>query len=67
MALNYVVQLFETEESNKVQYNGVLFSSKIFREKTVDFPSHRIFGHMHGALNIDKKIKLITQFRRNGR
>jgi hypothetical protein len=55
MALNYVVQLFETEESNKVQYNGVLFSSKIFHEKTVDFPSHRIFGHMHGALNIDKK------------
>jgi hypothetical protein len=22
---------------------------------------------MHGALNIDKKTKLITQFRRNGR
>jgi hypothetical protein len=20
-----------------------------------DFPSHRIFGHMHEALNIDKK------------
>jgi hypothetical protein len=32
-----------------------LFSSKIFREKTVHFPSHRIFRHMHGALNIDKK------------
>jgi hypothetical protein len=30
-------------------------------------PSHRIFVHMHKALNIDKKIKLIIQFRRNGR
>ena len=29
---------------------------KIFR------PSHRIFGHMHETLNIDKKNKLITQF-----
>jgi len=25
-------------------------------------PSHRIFGHMHGILNVDKKNKLITQF-----
>jgi hypothetical protein len=31
-----------------------------------DFPSHRIFERMHEALNIDKKIKLITQFRQNG-
>jgi hypothetical protein len=44
-----------------------LFSFKIFFKKTVDFLSHRIFGHMHGVLNIDKKIKLITQFRRNSR
>jgi hypothetical protein len=35
--------------------------------KFLDSPSHRIFKHMHEALNIDKKIKLITQFRRNGR
>jgi hypothetical protein len=35
--------------------------------KFSDFPSHRIFEHMHEVLNIDKKIKLITQFRRNGR
>jgi hypothetical protein len=35
--------------------------------KFSDFPSHRIFERMHEALNIDKKIKLITQFRRNGR
>jgi hypothetical protein len=32
-----------------------LFSSKIFREKIVDFPSHQIFRHMHEALNIHKK------------
>jgi hypothetical protein len=25
-----------------------MFSSKIFQ----DFPSHQMFGHMHGALNI---------------
>jgi len=25
-------------------------------------PSHRIFGHMHGTLNVHKKNKLITQF-----
>jgi hypothetical protein len=36
-----------------VTHSG-LFSFKIFREKIVDFPSHRIFGHMHEALNIDK-------------
>jgi hypothetical protein len=29
-------------------------------------PSHRIFERMHETLNIDKKIKLITQFRQNG-
>jgi hypothetical protein len=43
------------------------FSFKIFREKTIDSSLHRIFGHIYGALNIDKKIKLITQFRRNER
>jgi hypothetical protein len=31
------------------------FSFKIFRKKTVDFLSHRIFEHMHEALNIYKK------------
>jgi hypothetical protein len=36
-------------------------------QKFSDSLSHRIFRHMHEALNIDKKIKLITQFRRNGR
>jgi hypothetical protein len=41
--------------THKYCHTKALFSSKIFREKTVDSPSHRIFGHMHGALNIDKK------------
>jgi hypothetical protein len=31
------------------------FSSKKFCKRTVDSPSHRIFGRMHEALNIDKK------------
>jgi hypothetical protein len=39
-----------------------MFSSKNFQ----DSPSYRIFGHMHGALNVDKK-KLITQFGRKSR
>jgi hypothetical protein len=46
---------------------GALFSSQKILQNFSDSPSHRIFGHMHEALNIDKKIKLITQFRRNGR
>jgi hypothetical protein len=25
-------------------------------------PSHQIFGHIHGVLNIDKQKKLIAQF-----
>jgi hypothetical protein len=25
-----------------------------------DFPSHQIFGHMHGALNVGKKITNCT-------
>jgi hypothetical protein len=44
-----------------------LFSFQKILQNFSDSPSHRIFGHMHEALNIDKKIKLITQFRRNGR
>jgi hypothetical protein len=35
---------------------------KIFQ----DSPSHQMFGHMHRALNVDKK-KLITQFDRKPR
>jgi hypothetical protein len=31
-----------------------------FYKKKTFIPSHRIFGHMHGALNVDKKI--IAQF-----
>jgi hypothetical protein len=31
-----------------------------------DFPSHRMFGHMYRALNVDEK-KLITQFGRKPR
>jgi hypothetical protein len=31
-----------------------------------DFPSHRMFGHMHRTLNVDEK-KLITQFGRKPR
>jgi hypothetical protein len=43
------------------------FRFRKFCKRTVDSPSHRFFGRMHEALNIDKKIKLITQFRQNGR
>jgi hypothetical protein len=31
-----------------------------------DFPSHRMFGHMYGAINIDEKI-IITQLGRKPR
>jgi hypothetical protein len=31
------------------------FRSRKFCKRTVDSPSHRIFGRMHKALNIDKK------------
>jgi hypothetical protein len=31
------------------------FRSRKFCKRTVDSPSHRIFGRMHEALNIDKK------------
>jgi hypothetical protein len=41
------------------QGSKAMFSSK----KIQDFSSHRIFGHVYGALNVDKK-KLITQFGR---
>jgi hypothetical protein len=44
-----------------------MFSCQKFYRFFEDSLSHRIFGRMHEALNIDKKIKLITQFRRNGR
>jgi hypothetical protein len=43
------------------------FRSRKFYKRTVDFSLHRIFERMYEALNIDKKIKLITQFRRNRR
>jgi hypothetical protein len=33
----------------------VLFSSKKIFTKFFNFPSYRIFRHMHEALNIDKK------------
>jgi hypothetical protein len=36
-------------------YTKVQFRSRKFCKKTVDSPSHRIFGRMHEALNIDKK------------
>jgi hypothetical protein len=40
----------------------VMFSSKNFQDSL----SHRIFGQMYGALNVDEK-KLITQFSRKPR
>jgi hypothetical protein len=43
------------------------FSLQKILQNFSDFPSHRIFRHIHEALNIDKKIKLITQFKRNPR
>jgi hypothetical protein len=33
-----------------------------FHQKKLFNPSHRMFGHMHGALNVNKKEKLIAQF-----
>jgi hypothetical protein len=48
-------------------HNRALFSSQKILQNFSDFPSHRIFRHIHEALTIDKKIKLITQFRQNGR
>jgi hypothetical protein len=36
---------------------GPRLVSKYFQ----DFPSHRMFGHMYGALNVNEK-KSITQF-----
>jgi hypothetical protein len=43
------------------------FSSRKFCKFFQDSPSHRMFERMHEILNIDKKIKLITQFSRNSR
>jgi len=37
------------------------FRARLVSKKFGFCPSHRIFGRMHGALNIDEK-KLITQF-----
>jgi hypothetical protein len=36
-------------------FTKVLFSSQKFLQNFSDSPSHRIFRHMHEALNIDKK------------
>jgi hypothetical protein len=36
------------------------FSFQKILQNFLDSPSHRIFRYMHEALNIDKKIKLIT-------
>jgi hypothetical protein len=42
------------------QIPGVSLVSKKFCKRTVDSPSHHMFRRMYEALNIDKKIKLIT-------
>jgi hypothetical protein len=39
----------------RVQKTEVLFSSQKILQNFSDSPSHRIFIHMHEALNIDKK------------
>jgi hypothetical protein len=52
---------------SKTDPTKTLFSSQKILQNFSDSPSHRIFRHMHEVLNIDKKIKLITQFRQNGR
>jgi hypothetical protein len=52
---------------NSGHWNLGLFSLQKNLQNFSDYPSHRIFGHMHETLNINKKIKLITQFRRNSR
>jgi hypothetical protein len=59
-----LVNLYQTSSSFKLRLS---LDAKKFCKRTIDSPSHRIFGRMHKALNIDKKIKPITQFRRNGR
>jgi len=36
------------------------FRSCLVPEKFAQYPSHRIFGHMHGALNVVQKITNYT-------
>jgi hypothetical protein len=39
----------------ELRHRLALFSSQKILQNFSDFPSHRIFGHMHEALSIDKK------------
>jgi hypothetical protein len=50
VAILFCCGIFWTADMPKSQ-----FRSRKFCKRTVDSPSHRIFGRMHEALNIDKK------------
>jgi hypothetical protein len=50
---------------------GAYSCTKVYRPGLVPkifclHPSHRMFGHMHGVLNVDEK-KLIAQFSKKSR
>ena len=42
-------------------HTGTCLVGEVSHQKNFH-PSHRIFEHIHGTLNVDKKNKLITQF-----
>jgi hypothetical protein len=49
------MHLVEVDRSSWIGLIKALFSSQKILQNFLDFPSHRIFRHMHEALNIDKK------------
>jgi hypothetical protein len=44
-----------TKTSTNFFFDKALFSFQKILQNFSDSPSHRIFGHMHEVLNIDKK------------
>jgi hypothetical protein len=54
-------ELLTVAFSISVQPHFLFASGGVVFKNFQDFPSHRMFGHMHRALNIDEK-KPITQF-----
>ena len=49
--VSILLSVFESESGQKYE-NKALFRFQVFSLS----PSHQIFGHMHGVLNVDKKI-----------
>jgi hypothetical protein len=39
-----------------MQTSSCLFRPRLVFKKIQDSLSHRMFGHIHGALNVDKKL-----------